>query len=83
MKRTESTPVRASGTTNQTGAPPPEVTEQKGILLIHDLCQNGTDIFHDMRVINTDAKSHLANALEKCVQEVEMGKKRMFLAACL
>ena len=33
----------------------PEVTEQKGYLLIRDLWQQGTDIVHDMCVVNTDA----------------------------
>ena len=46
-----------------------EATEHKGDLLICDLCENGTDSVHDMRVVNTDAKYHLANTLEKCLQE--------------
>ena len=37
-----------------------ESTEQKGDPLIRDLYQNGTDSVHDMRVVNTDAKYHLA-----------------------
>ena len=37
---------------------PPEATEQKGNLLIRDLWANGTDSIHDMRVVNTDAKSY-------------------------
>ena len=36
-----------------------------------------------MRVVNTDAKSHMAKSLEKFLQEAERGKKRMYLAACL
>ena len=35
----------------------PEVTEQKGELLIRDLWKQGTDNVHDMRVVNTDALS--------------------------
>ena len=36
-----------------------------------------------MRVMNNDAKSHMAKAPEKCLQEAERGKKRMYLEACL
>ena len=51
--------------------------EHKGDLLIRYLFQNGTDSVHDMRVMNTDAKSHLANTPEKCLQEAERAKKNM------
>ena len=37
----------------------PEVTEQKGDLLIRDLWQQGTDSVHNMRVVNTNALSYL------------------------
>ena len=37
VKRTKATPAGASGNNNQAGAPLPEVTEQKGDLLIRDL----------------------------------------------
>ena len=36
-----------------------------------------------MRVVNTDAKSHSENPPEKCLQETERAKKRMYLEACL
>ena len=36
-----------------------------------------------MRVVNTDDKSHMAKYPEKCLQEAERGKKRMYLEACL
>ena len=65
VKRTKAKPDGASGTTDQDRAAPPEVTEQKGDLLIRDLCQNGTESVHDMRVVNTDAKSHSAKTPEK------------------
>ena len=39
--------------------------EQKGDLLNRDLCQNGTDSVHYMRVVNTDTKYHLAEPQEK------------------
>ena len=42
-----------------------------------------TDTVHDMRVINTDAKIHAVKTLEKCLQEAERGKKRVYLEACL
>ena len=83
MKRTKATPAGASGTTDQAGAPSPEVTENKGNLLIRHLWQNGTDSVHDMRVVNTDAKSHMAKAPEKCLHEAGRGKKRVYLEACL
>ena len=82
-KRTKAKPARASGTTDRDRAPSPEVTKQKGDLLIHDLWQNGTDSVHDMCVVSTDAKSHSAKTPEKCLQEVESGNKRMYLEACL
>ena len=36
-----------------------------------------------MRVVNTEAKSHYAKTPEKCLQEAERGKKRMYMEACL
>ena len=60
-----------------------KVTEQKGNLLIRDLWKNGTDSFHDMCVVNTDAKSHMTKAQEKYLQEAERGKKHMYLATCV
>ena len=36
-----------------------------------------------MRVVNTDAKSHIAKTPEKCIHEVERGEKWMCLEACL
>ena len=83
MKRTKATPAGASGKKYQAGAPPPEVTEKKGGLLIRDLCQNGTDSVHDMRVVNTDDKSHMNKDPEKYLQESERGKKRTCLEECL
>ena len=40
-----------------------EAMEQKGNLLIRDLWENGTDSVNDMRVVNTDAKSHSLKTL--------------------
>ena len=37
VKRTKDAPARDSGTTDRDGAPLPEITDQKGYLLIHDL----------------------------------------------
>ena len=45
----------------------PEVTEQKGDLLIRDLWQQGTDSVHDMRVVNTDALPYVRRSPEKCL----------------
>ena len=61
----------------------PEVTEQKGDLLIRELWQQGTDSVHDIRVVNTDALLYLKKAPEKCLHEAEKGKKKMYLEACL
>ena len=83
MKRTKAKPARTTVTTVLDNAPPPEAAGQKGDLLICDLCYNGTDIVHDMCVVNTDAKSHSAKPPEKCFQEVEIAKKCMYLEACL
>ena len=83
MKWMKDTPAEDSGNKDQAVAPPPEVTEQKGDLLIHDLWQNGTDSVHDMRVVNTDAQSHNTINPKRCLQEIERRKKRMYLEACL
>ena len=69
MKRLKDKPAGTSGPTDRDGSPPPEATDQKGNLLIRDLCRNGTDSVHDMRVVNTDAKSHSVKTPEKCLQE--------------
>ena len=69
VKRTKATPIGASRKNDQAGAPPPEVTYQKGNLLICDLYHNGMDSAHGMRVVNTDAKSHMTKYPEKCLQE--------------
>ena len=53
--------------------PPLEATEHRGDLLIRELCQNGTDSVHNMRIVNTDAKSYLAKTPEKCLQEAKWG----------
>ena len=82
VKRTKAHPAGASGTTDQGGAPPPEVTEQKGDLLIRDVWKNGTDSVHNIRVVKTDASSHSAKTPEKCIHVAERGKKRMYLEAC-
>ena len=83
VKRPKAKPYRTTGTTSQDNAPPSEATEQKIDFLICDLWQNGTDSVQNMRVVNTDAKSHSAKPLEKCLQEAERAKKRMYLEECL
>ena len=62
---------------------PPEVKEQKGDLLIRDLCQNRTDSVHNMRVVNNDANTHSIKTPEKLLQEAERGKNQIYLEACL
>ena len=83
VKRKKAAPARASGTSNNAIVQPPEVTEQKGNLLICDLWQQGINSVHDMRVVNTDAFTHRAKDPAKCLHEAERKKKRMYLEACL
>ena len=82
MMRTKAQPDGPRDSTTL-GNSPPEATEQKGDLLIRDLWANGTDSVHDMHVVNTDVKSYLERTPEKCLEEAERGKKKMYLEACL
>ena len=36
-----------------------------------------------MRIVNTDAKSYWGRSPEKCLEEAERAKKKMYLEACL
>ena len=84
MSKTKPKPVGSNLTNSKdetTAAP--EVTEQKGDLLIRDLWQQGTDSVHNMRVVNTDALSYARKSPEKCLHEAKRGKKKMYLEACL
>ena len=83
MKRPKARPARTIGSIYWYNAPPPVATEQKRDLLIRDFWQNENESVHDMRVVNTDAKSHLVNQPEQCLQEAYRAKKRMYLEACL
>ena len=60
----------------------PEATKQKGKLMLRDLWNNGTDSVHNMRVVNTDAKSYWEKSPEKYMEEVEKSKKKMYLERC-
>ena len=84
MSRTKPKPASSKLTTppDATTAAP-EVTEQKGFLLIRDLWQQGTDSVHDMHIVNTDALSYVRRSPEKCLQKAERVKKKMYLEACL
>ena len=57
VTRTKAQPARPRDS-NKSRTSPPKATEQKGDLLIRDLWANGTDSVHNMRVVNTDAKSY-------------------------
>ena len=70
MTRSKSQPVGPSDNTKQ-GDSPPEAKEQKGDLLTQDLWANGTDSVHNMRVVNTDAKSYWEKSPDKCLEEAE------------
>ena len=80
MKRNKIKPDGPSGRTNTVDTPP-ETTEQKGDLLLWDLWKNMTDSVHDMRVVNTDAKSYWEKSPERCLEEAEKSKKKMYLEA--
>ena len=69
MERMKATPARSSGTKNHAVVPPPEVTEQKGDLLIHDYWQQGTDSVHAMQVVNTEVQYHRTKDPDRCLQE--------------
>ena len=78
MKRPTAKPARSK---SKSSTPQLEATEHKGDLLIRDLWHNGTDSVHDMRIMNTDDNSYLAKITEKCLQEAEQAKKKMYLEA--
>ena len=40
---------------------------------------NGTDSVHDMRVVITDAKSYWEKSPDKCMEEAEKSKNKMYL----
>ena len=83
MKSPKAKAAITKATTVPADTPPLEATEQKGDLLICDLWQNGTDSVHEMHVVNTDAKSHSEKTPEKCLQEVERAKKKIYMEVCL
>ena len=83
VRRTKPTPAGSTKTNPSETPEAPEVTDQKGDLLIPDLCQQGTNSVHDMRVVNTDALTYQSKAPEKFLYEAKKGKKKMYLEACL
>ena len=83
VKRPKEKPYRSKATTVPAATPPLESTEEKGGILIRELWYNGTGSVHDMRVLNTYSKSHSAKTPEKCLQEAERAKKKMYLEDCL
>ena len=60
-----------------------QATEHKGDPLIRDLWKNGDESFHDMCVVNTDAKSYLTKKLERFIQDAAKAKESIYLEACL
>ena len=83
VKRPKSKLARSKATKAKAATPLIEATEQKCDLLIRHLWRNGTDSVYNILIMNTDSKSHLAKTLEKCLQEAERAKKKMYLEACL
>ena len=51
--------------------------------MLRDLWQNGTYNVHNMRVVNTDAKSYWEKSLQKYLEEAEKSEKKMYLEHCL
>ena len=80
MQRTKAHP---SGSTHPPTKQKSEARKQKSDLMICELWQNGTNSVHDMCVVNTDNKYHLAKTPDKCLQEAERAKKKMYLEAFL
>ena len=58
VKRTKANPARSKTTPSALQL---DATKQKGGVMIRDLWHNVTDIFHNMRVVNTDANYHSVN----------------------
>ena len=83
VKRTKATPSGSNKTKTSEHPAAPEVTEQKGNLLIRDRWKQGTNSVHDMRSVNTDALTYQLKEPEKCLHEAEKVKKKMYLQACL
>ena len=83
VKKPKENTAQSKATTVPSTRPPLEAMEQKGDLLIHDLWNNETESVHDMHVVNKYANSHSAKTPEKCLQEAERAKKKMYLEACL
>ena len=79
VKRPKTNMASSKATTVPDATQPLEATEQKVELLIHNLYQNWNDSVHDMRVLNIDAKPHSAKTPEKCLQEAEREKKKVYL----
>ena len=50
---------------------PPEEGEEKGGLIIQDLWTQGTDIIHNVRVVNTDAACYESQNPEKYLENAK------------
>ena len=77
-KKTKANPAGPSGIID-TEDTPTEATEQKGDLLLRDLWQNWTDSVHNICVVNTNAKSYWEKSPEKCLEDAEKSRKKMYL----
>ena len=51
--------------------------------MIRDLWRQGTDIIHDMLVVNTDTVSYQYKTPEKCLNTAKHEKKKKYLHASL
>ena len=57
--------------------------EGDGELLIQDLWTHGTEIIHDIRVVNTDAISYQSKTTKKCLETAGCKYKKKYLHACI
>ena len=64
------------------GAPPKDEGELKGDLIIQDLWTQGTDIIHNMSVVNNDVISHQPQTSKKYLVADKREKKKKYLHAC-
>ena len=67
--------IRAKAKDKTKEAPPPYERGKKGDLLIRDLWRQGTDSFHDMHVVNTDAVSYKSKTPDKCLETADHKEK--------
>ena len=61
----------------------PEGGDKKGYLLIRDIWAQGTEIIHDMCVVNPNAVSYQSKTPDTFLETDEREKKKKYINACL